>query len=187
MSTSFTLFGREAELQVLHDLIDRVPDQGGALAIRGDPGVGKTALLADAAMRAGDRGMLVLKTVGVQTEAHLPFAGLHQLLQPILGRADDLPERQRQAVLTALGLIGGEVPDVFLIGLATLDLLSDSAAQTPILIVAEDAHWLDASTCEVLAFVARRIDAEPIALLASSRNGPGGPLGAASTTGRLPH
>ena len=173
------MFGRESELRVLHDLIDRAPDQGGALAIRGDPGVGKTALLADAASRAGDQGMLVLRTAGVQTEAHLPFAGLHQLLQPILGRVDDLPQRQRQAVLAALGLVGGEVPDLFLIGLAALDLLADSAARTPILIVAEDTHWLDVATCEVLAFVARRIDAEPIVLLASSRTGPGGPLGAA--------
>jgi DNA-binding CsgD family transcriptional regulator len=121
--------------------------------------------------------MLLLKAVGVQSEARLPFAGLHQLLQAILYRADELPERQRRALLTGLGLIDGEVPDVFLIGLATLDLLSDSAVRAPILVVAEDVQWVDGPTREVLAFVARRLDAERIVLLAGSRNGPPGPLG----------
>ena len=176
MSAATVLFGRESERRIIGDLIDQVGDRGAALGIRGDPGVGKTALLGDAVRRAGDQQMLVLRTVGVQSEALVPFAGLHQLLLPILRRAGELPVRQRDVLLAALGIVAGEVPDLFLIGLATLDLLSDSAAQMPILIVADDAHWLDGPTCEVLAFVARRIDDEPIVVLTSSRPGFAGPL-----------
>ena len=169
------LFGRDHELGVLNDLIDRAPQGGGALVLRGEAGIGKSSLLAASSHRARDRGMRVLGAAGVQCETHLPFAGLHQLLRPILDRAEDLPAPQRAALLAAFGM-SEATPELFLIALAALDLLADAAADSPLLLVAEDAQWLDGSTCDVLAFVARRLASEPIALLIAIREGYGGPL-----------
>ena len=170
-ATSTSLFGRESEMQVLTGLLDKVHDQGGSLVISGEPGIGKSALLGEASARAQDRGMLVLMTTGVQSEAQLPFAGLHQLVQPVLGQAGMLAEPQREAMLAAFGLADPAAPNLFLTALAALDLLAASAARAPVLVVAEDAHWLDRSTCDVLAFVARRLEFEPILLVAAIRDG----------------
>jgi predicted ATPase len=152
------------------------------VVLRGDPGIGKSALLAVVADRASARGMAVLRTSGAQTEARLPFAGLHQLLRPLLGDLNARPTRQLAALQAAFGLTDEVAPDLFLIVLATLDLLADAAARTPLLLIAEDAHWLDESTSEVLSFVARRVSLEPIGLLIAVRDGWVSPFEAA----RLP-
>ena len=120
---------------------------------------------------AGSRGMAVLATTGVESEAHLPFAGLHQLLRPALPRLGRLPEPQRAAVEAAFGMTDAAAPDFFLIALAALDLLSDMATSRPLLLVVEDVHWLDAATCDVLGFVARRLEFEPVVLLFAVRTG----------------
>src|SRR5258708_4994427 len=157
-------------------MFDRLDVEGGALVVRGEAGIGKSALLNAAGRRATERGMLVLRTTGVQSEARMPFAGLHQLLRPILDGVDGLPIPQRSAMLAAFGVSEGDSPDLFLIALATLGLLSDAAARRPILILAEDAEWLDSATSEVLTFVGRRLESDPIVLLASRRDGAEGLL-----------
>ena len=171
-----SLLGRDSEIRLLGELLDRVADQGGALVLSGGPGIGKSALLGEAARGARKRGMLVLKVTGVQSEAVLPFAGLHSLLQPLLGRVDALGAPQRNAVLAAFGLTDEAVPDPFLTALAALDLMAEAAAGAPVLVVADDAHWLDQATRDVLTFVARRLEFEPILLVAAIRDGYETPL-----------
>ena len=163
------LVGRDGEIRLIVAMLDAIEQAGGALVIHGEPGIGKSALLADAARRATGRGIQILAATGVQSEADLPFAGLHQLLRPILAGLDTLAPHQRAAVHAAFGAAEGPAPELFQIALAVLDLLAESAAQTPILVIAEDAHWLDHATCDVLAFVARRLQSDPIVLLAASR------------------
>lgn len=166
------IFGRERELARLERLVDGVSECGAALLVRGEPGIGKSSLLAAARRRAEEAGMRVLRTAGVQSEAQLPFAGLHQLVLPILGQADRLPTPQRAALLAAFGMEEvAEAPDRFLIALAVLELLSDAAQGAPLLVVVEDAHWLDRSTADVLAFVARRVEHEPLVVLLAIREG----------------
>ena len=114
--------------------------------------------------------MRVLRASGVQSEAHLPFSGLHQLLRPILDGADDLPAPQRAALLAAFGMSEEAAPDRFLIALAVLDLVADAATAAPAPAAVEDGHWLDPSSAEVLAFVARRLSSDPIVLLAAVRD-----------------
>jgi DNA-binding CsgD family transcriptional regulator len=170
------LFGRDRELGVLDHMLSRVNERGVVLVMRGEAGIGKTALMATARTHAADRGMRVLIVTGVQAEATLPFAGLHQLLRPILGHASELPPRQRDALLAAFGMTDTLAPDLFLIALAALELLASAATLRPLLLIAEDAQWLDRSTADVLAFVARRLEAEPIALLVAVRDLPDSPL-----------
>ena len=168
---STPLIGRDTETQVLDDLLDHVRDHGGSLVVSGEPGVGKSALLEHAGLLAQGRGMLVLTATGVQSEAQLPFAGLHQLLRPVLAQIDGLAAPQRDAMLTAFGLADAPAPDLFLTALAVLNLLAESAARAPVLVLAEDAQWLDRATSDVLAFVARRLEFEPILLVAGIRDG----------------
>src|SRR5262245_4634343 len=135
------ILGRDRELQSMELLVGRAAAGGGALLIRGDAGIGKSALLAraiEAAQRAGRR---VLRAVGVRTEAHLPFAGLHQILWPILNGLDQLPGPQRAALAAAFGLAAGAAEDPYLVAMATLTLLTDAATDSPILVVADDAQW----------------------------------------------
>jgi predicted ATPase len=155
------LLGRELELAAIDELLDHIDDRGGALLVRGKAGLGKSALLDEAARRASDLGMSVLTTAGVPSERQMAFARLHRLLQPDFPRIADLPGPQRDALSSAFGLGNGAAPDLFLIALAALDLLAETAADTPLLLIVEDAHWLDAATGEALAFVARRLEAEP--------------------------
>jgi DNA-binding CsgD family transcriptional regulator len=165
------LVGRARELRRLHDLLAVLSQHGGGLLLRGEPGIGKSALLAEATRSASERGMRVLRTTGVQSEARLPFAGLHQLLWPVIDRLDMLAPPQRHALLAAFGMTERDTPDVFLIALGTLNVLSEVATAAPVMIVVEDVHWLDRSTIDVLAFVARRLESEPILLLGAIRDG----------------
>jgi len=120
--------------------------------------------------------MRTLSCTGVESEALLPFAGLHQLLQPIVDRIDRLAERQRDALLAAFGMADAAAADIFLTALAGLDLLSEAASETPALVIVENADALDRSTADVLAFVARRLEYEPIVLIAATREGYDTPL-----------
>ena len=165
------VLGREHELAAIDELLDRPPEGGGSLLVLGEAGIGKTTLLDAAVQRADERRITVLRTAGVPSETKMPFAGLHRLLRPHVKRIADLPEPQRDALSSAFGLRNGTPPDLFLIALAVLDVLAETAAESPLLLIAEDAHWLDADTCEVLAFVARRVELEPIVLIFAVREG----------------
>ena len=160
------LIGRDSEIAAVELLLARIADGGGSLLVLGDPGIGKSALAEVASRRAAGRGMRVLACAGVPGEAQFSFAGLHQLLRPVLAEAGGLPGGQRDALLTALGAgEGGPAPAMPLVGLAALELLAAGAGRAPVLVVAEDVHWLDSSTCEVLTFVSRRLGADPIGLV----------------------
>jgi DNA-binding CsgD family transcriptional regulator len=143
---------------------------GGVLIVTGEPGTGKSTLLEVAADAHGGR---VLRMTGSEGEENLPFAGLHQLLRPVLGEADGLPARQRSALLGAIGLADPGPPDRLLVGIAVLALLSDLAERSPVLVVADDLQWVDAESLAVLSFAARRIDDEPLALLGATRDAAG--------------
>jgi DNA-binding NarL/FixJ family response regulator len=163
------LVGRDPEIAAVESLLAGIGGGGGSLLVLGDPGIGKSALAAVASRRAADRGMRVLACAGVPGEAQHSFAGLHQLLRPVLAEADVLPRGQRDALLTALGISDEVAPTMPLVGLATLELLAVGAGRAPFLVIAEDVHWLDSSTCEVLAFVSRRLSADPIGLVGTAR------------------
>jgi hypothetical protein len=165
------LLGRAEEQSLLTSILDGVGERGQALVLRGEPGIGKSRLLSVAARAARERGMTVLTSAGVQCEAHVPFAGLHQLLRPVRERAVDLPPVQRSALDAAFGLTDQAAPEYYRIAMASLDLVSDVAGDAPVLLVVEDAHWLDPPTADVLAFVARRIESDPVVLLAATRDG----------------
>jgi DNA-binding CsgD family transcriptional regulator len=165
------LLGRLQEQAVLTALLDEVATRGEALVLRGEPGIGKSRLLLETARIARARGMVVLTTTGVQSEARLPFAGLHQLLRPVRAHAAALPAVQRAALDAAFGLTCDVAPEHFRIAMAALDLVAEVAAEAPVLLVAEDVQWLDRPTADVLAFLARRIGSDPIVLLAATRDG----------------
>jgi hypothetical protein len=165
------LYGREPEVRTVAHLVEGVRNRGGVLLVRGEPGIGKSALLAAAAARATDNGMQVLFAIGVQSEARLPFGGLHQLLRPILGLAEGLHARQREALLAVLGMSDDVAPELFLVGLATLELIGDAAANSPVLLIVEDAQWLDDPSRTVLGFVARRLELEQTVMLIAIRDG----------------
>src|SRR5215212_8281723 len=165
------LVGRLEEQGLLRSLFDDVAMRGQALVLHGEPGIGKSRLLSEAEQTARERGMAVLTTAGVQSEAHLPFAGLHQLLRPVRDRTSELRDVQRAALDAAFGLTHEAAPEPFRIAMAALDLVSDVATDSALLLVVEDAHWLDGPTADVLAFVARRIESDPILLLAAIRDG----------------
>jgi hypothetical protein len=174
--TTAHLFGRDDELRLITDLIEGSADAGAALLLRGEAGIGKSVLLDAAVTAATSTGREVLRTTGVEAEAELPFAGLHQLLRPIMPDAARLPGTQRRALRAAFGAEDGPPPEPFMIALATLNLITEAAARRPVVIVADDVQWLDRSTHEVLAFVVRRIDADPVVLVGAIRAGHDGPL-----------
>ena len=165
------LVGREPEQQRIATLVAgaRVR-QSGVLVISGEAGIGKTALLEDSA-RAADE-MTVLRASGSEFEAGLGFSGLHQLLLPAPGLLDHLPPQLREALEVALTLRSGPAPERFAVGVATLSLLSRSAEDRPLLLLIDDAHLLDPATAETVRFVARRLVADPIALLVFLRPEP---------------
>jgi hypothetical protein len=162
------LIGRRSERDVLDRLIEEVrAGQSRALVVRGEPGVGKTALLEYLAEQAS--GCRVVRAAAVQSEMELAFAGLHQLLAPMLVRAERLPVPQLEALRTALGVSPGPAPDRFLVGLAVLSLLSEVAEEQPLICVVDDEQWLDRASAQVLAFVARRLEAESVGLVFAAR------------------
>ncbi len=165
------LLGRDDELAQLYAVIDGIGRRGGALVVRGEAGIGKSALLEAASARAREREVTVVSTTGTEPEARLAFSGLHRLLLPFLDGLDRLPEPQRRALETAVGRAGGDAPDPFLVGLATLALLTDTEPKRPLLLVVEDAQWLDGPSAEVLGFVARRLEHEPVIVLFAVREG----------------
>jgi DNA-binding CsgD family transcriptional regulator len=142
---------------------------GGALVLAGEPGIGKTSLLAVARQRAQQAGFRVLAAVGSQAAVDLPFRGLRDLLVGLLDRAERLPDVQREALLTALGEQRGSAAQPFLVALATLDLLVEAAAEAPLLLCLDDMQWLDQPSADALAFVARRLGYDPIVMLATWR------------------
>jgi DNA-binding CsgD family transcriptional regulator len=162
------LVGRRHELEVLSSFLDDVRSGNGrVLVMVGGPGVGKTALFDH--LRARAAGFRVETGAGVESEMELPFAGLHQLLAPMLGGIGRLPAPQREALQTAFGISSGAAPDRFLVGLATLSLLSDHAEAEPLCCFIDDLHWLDRASVQVLAFVGRRLRADPVGVLFASR------------------
>jgi DNA-binding CsgD family transcriptional regulator len=181
--TGAALVGRDSELAVLAGLVDRIGDQGGSILVLGEAGVGKSALLSAMAEYGRAAGLQVLAATGVESEAQLPFAGLHQLLRPVLGSLAQLPEVQRHAIGAALGAEPAVAPpERFMIALAALNLIVDAAAGKPVLAVLDDVQWLDQPTQEVLAFVARRIGADPVVFAGAARSGYDGPLTSAGLT-----
>jgi DNA-binding CsgD family transcriptional regulator len=162
------LAGRGAECARLDRVLaDARMGQSSALALRGEPGIGKSVLLEYAAERA--ENCRVLRATGVEWEMELPFAGLHQLCAGLLDGRERLPERQNNALATAFGMSAGPPPDRFLVGLAVLSLLSDAAEEHPLVCLVDDVQWLDRSSAQVLAFVARRLAAESVLLLFAER------------------
>ncbi|MEU7882099.1 ATP-binding protein [Microbispora bryophytorum] len=157
------LYGRSAETAAIGDLIDRAgKGHGGALVLRGEAGAGKTALLDLAASRGGP--MRVLRTTGVEAEADLAFAALHQLLLPVAGLLDALPEPQAEAVRGALGLAPAGSGDRFLLAAGVLSLLAEAAAPNGLICVVDDLQWVDRPSADALLFAARRLRTEPIAM-----------------------
>ena len=164
------LYGRDAERSMITELLDSARGAtGGVLVLRGPPGAGKSALLNDAIAHA--TGMRVLRTTGVESEFELPFAALHQLLRPVLSRLDRLPEPQAQALAAALGLGANSQDNRFLVSVALLGMLDELATASPVLCVVDDAQWLDDASASALGFVARRVEADRIALLFAARDG----------------
>ncbi|MGC1284303.1 MAG: ATP-binding protein, partial [Streptosporangiaceae bacterium] len=168
------LRGRRAECGVLDGLLERV--RGGrsaALVVRGEAGVGKTALLDYAVESAPD--LMSVRAAGVESEMELAFAGLHQLCGPMLDRLGRLPGPQRDALRIAFGLEEGPAPDRFLVGLAVLSLLSEAAGDRPLVCVVDDVQWLDRPSVLVLAFAARRLLAKAVLVIFATRD-PGADL-----------
>jgi AAA ATPase-like protein len=171
------LYGRVIEQSVIDELLTGArTGRSGVLVIRGDPGIGKTALL-DYAARSADAwagndgvGMRVIRGGGVESEAELPFAGLHLLLTPVLDRIPALTQPQQDALAAALGLRRAGSHDRFLVGVAVLSLLAELAENGPLACLADDAHWLDRASARALVFAARRLAAERIAIIFAARD-----------------
>jgi ATP/maltotriose-dependent transcriptional regulator MalT len=164
------LYGRDPERSIIGGLLEGAREsRSGVLVIRGEAGVGKSALLEDARERASD--MRVLACTGLEAESELPFAALHQLLRPVLRHLEKVPRPQADALRGALGLAAGRGVDRFLVSLAVLSLLAEAAERRPLLCLVDDAHWLDDASSDALVFVARRFEAEGIVLLFAAREG----------------
>jgi DNA-binding CsgD family transcriptional regulator len=162
------LLGRTGELEVLDQLIvDARNGRSAVLVLRGEPGIGKTALLQYITGHAA--GLRVVRGTGVESEMELAFAGLHQLCAPLIGHLGSLAEPQRRGLSVAFGLASGDSPDRFLVALAALGLLAETAEEQPLLCVVDDAQWLDQASAQALGFVGRRLLAEPIALIFAAR------------------
>jgi DNA-binding CsgD family transcriptional regulator len=169
---SLVLVGREGECARIDELLEgALAGESGALIVRGEAGIGKSALLDYAAARA--EGIQLLTTAGVEAEADLGFAGLYGLLRPILGRLSELPELQAKALAGALGLAPSASSERFLVSAAVLGLLAEAAEERPVLCLVEDAHWLDTPSAEALVFAARRLRAERVAIVFAVREGEG--------------
>lgn len=164
------LHGRDGERARLAALVDGVRrGRAGTLALHGDPGTGKTALLDDLAEAC--HGVTLLRTQGIESESPLAFASLHRLLRPVLPLLDRIPPPQARALDLAFGRHDGDPVDPFLVAVATLSLVTEAAEIQPVLAMVDDAHWLDAASADALLFTARRLDADRVVLLFSVRDG----------------
>ncbi|MCV7377918.1 transcriptional regulator [Mycobacterium alsense] len=163
-----TLVGRRAEQQKLSELVDRVRGGGSAvLVLRGEAGIGKTALLLD--VRDRDADLRVIALSGAESELELTYAGIQLLCAPLLGHIDRLPDPQRKALRVALGLRDGAAPDPLRVGLAVLSLLSESATERPTICIIDDAQWVDRTSLQALVFAGRRLSAEPVMMVFAAR------------------
>src|SRR6476469_10709840 len=163
------LRGRASECLALQSLISTARSGScQVLVLRGEAGVGKTALLEHVSELAS--GFRVVQVAGVESDMELAFAGLQQLCAPLMNHLDELPELQREAMNVAFGRGVGATPDRFLVGLAVLSLMAAAANDQPLLCVIDDAHWLDEASVQTLAFVARRLLAEPVAMVFAARD-----------------
>lgn len=174
------LIGRDAECALVDAIISRLPEAGGALLVRGEAGIGKSALLERGRVSAVAAGAQALITVGVESETELTFAGLHQLLLPIFGLNSRLPVPLGRALDAVFGVADEATPDLYRVAMAALYLLTVAAESAPLVVVVDDAHWIDRASARVIAFIARRLDNESIALLAAARTGYPTPLDEAS-------
>ncbi|HMG42101.1 MAG TPA: AAA family ATPase [Acidimicrobiales bacterium] len=165
------LVGREVQQAAIDRLLDGARrGRSGALVVRGDAGIGKSALLDHAVGSATATGMRVVRGVGIESEAELPFGALHLLLYPFLDRLDRLAGPQATAMRIAFGLADGPAPSRFLVGAGTLGLLAELSADEPLLCVVDDAQWLDQSSSDALLFAARRFQVDPVAMLFAARH-----------------
>jgi DNA-binding CsgD family transcriptional regulator len=176
------LVGRNSEREAIEALVvGALAGSSGVLVLRGDAGVGKTAILDDAAESAAARGMRVARMGGIESETQLGYAALHSLLLPYWGHVELLPDPQRDALKGTFGLVAGPPADRFMVALAVLTLLADVATEEPLLCLVDDGHWLDPETRVVLGFVARRLHAERVAMVLATRD-----LQPLSPSGALP-
>jgi hypothetical protein len=173
------LIGRNREVLALTGLIDKGTKTGQALVVLGDPGIGKSALLGAARDTARAAGFRALTAVGAESEAQLPFAGLHQILRPVLRAASELRPEHSTALRAAFGLAEGPTPDLFQIALAAVNLLAAVAARQPVAVLVDDVQWLDQQSQEVLTFIARRAGPYPMVVIGAMRTGHPGPFLAA--------
>ena len=165
------LYGREEQLAAIDRLLEGMRSgRAGALILRGEAGIGKTALLDAVAEQAA--GARVLRVTGVEAEAELPFAGLHALMRPALDEISALPERQAVALRGAFGMAEAAVADRFLVGLGVLSLIAELAEDRPVLCLVDDAQWLDRASADALVFAARRLHAERVAVILAARDEP---------------
>jgi DNA-binding CsgD family transcriptional regulator len=165
---AFGFLGRTIERERLDGMLARARDgRSAVLVIRGEPGIGKTALLRYAARQAS--GLRITQVEGAQAEMELPFAGIHRLCAPMFDEVEVLAEPQQNALRVALGISSGDAPDKFLVAVAVLNLLCATAEERPLLCLVDDAQWLDAASVQALGFVARRLLAEPVAMMFSLR------------------
>src|SRR6267154_2290010 len=163
------LFGRELECGRIDALLDAARERrSGSLVLRGEAGIGKTALLEFAIERA--TGFRVLRALGVESEAELAFAGVQQLVSPVMGAVSELPPPQARALRTALAIEDGAPQAPLTVSLAILSLLAAASSEQPILCVVDDAHWLDGASADALTFVARRLQAEEVVMLFAVRD-----------------
>src|SRR5271165_5175676 len=165
------LIDRSRELGLLTGLLARAAEgTSAAVVLRGEPGIGKTALLDAAAARAVTEGMRVARVTGVESEVPLGYAAVHRLLLRFPGLIERLPAPQRDALQFTFGLVAGPPPDRFLVALGVLTLLADAASDASLLCVIDDAQWLDFESAVVLGFVARRLQAEGIVMVFAARD-----------------
>src|SRR6478752_6393821 len=165
------LLGRDRERHELQTALANARlNRSAILVVAGEAGIGKTTLLEDAAERAQAAGMRVLRARGIESEARVPFAGLLELLRPALSVLERIPEPQREALEGALALRPASAQDRFAVGAATLSLLAAYAEGTPVAVIVDDGHWLDASSADALLFAMRRLVADPIAVIVAVRH-----------------
>ncbi|WP_405883196.1 AAA family ATPase [Streptomyces sp. NBC_01136] len=161
------VIGREREQSLLAEFVDARDSR--ALLLRGEAGMGKSVLLDRLARYAAQREHHVVRAIGVETESVLPFAGLHQVLHPLLPRAGELHDDHRALIETVFGQLSGTVPSVMTLGVAVLDLLALVASKAPLLIVIDDGHWFDAPSAEVLSFISRRLSGDTVGIVIGLR------------------